>query len=438
MGSTALAFAGGTLQLTGAQSLPNSLNINWATFSGGFDITNAATTFMVTNAISGAGSLVKSGSGTLVLTGSNTYSGATIISNGTLACYTNTLITPAVVTYLDQYTGRVAANLTNGVGMTPNNPVTSTSTCGYNSSDMWLSQQYSTNTWVTFDLGSEKSLSGFHLWNYNEPAALNRGVRVARIYTNSVGLASGSSYASAGPGWTGGGLVTTMNFAKAGGTSTEPGSDYMFNTMVSTRFIQIYVTTNWGDSAYTGLSEIRFYAGSPVAAIPTNTALTIASSGILDLFNGGLTVKDLTGAGTIANLGGTLTVTGTNTFTGNILGTGALNVSGVISPAGRNVFGTNTVTQALTFSGTLEVDVATDGTSDQLVTQGALNLTGATVSVVNELGLSLGKRYVILKYDTVTGDFSDILLPRLWMTKKDTVNKQILLLAKTGTMVRFF
>jgi autotransporter-associated beta strand protein len=434
VGSAPLIFAGGTLQVTGAQPDPSGLNIDWANFSGGFDITNAATTFTVTNAISGTGSLVKSGSGTLVLSGSNTYSGVTIISNGVLSCqYVG-------VTELDHYSSRVCTNLVNGTGMTPNTPVRMSSTCTNAQVTMWLSAKYSTNTWVTFDFGSVQTLTGFHLWNFNEGGAnmANRGIKTAGIYTNSTGLASGSLYSAAGPNW--GGLVTNMSFAKASGLNSYAGSDYMFSSPVSTRYVQIYVTTNWGDAEYTGLSEIRFYYGNTNTVL-ANTAVSIVSGATLDMGNGSMTVKDLAGSGTIANFasGTTLTVTGTNTFTGTISGSGELNVSGVISPAGRNVFGTNTVTQALTFSGTLEVDVATDGTSDQLVTQGALDLNGATVSVVNPAGLNKYKPYVVLTYSTApTGMFSDLSLPPGWKAINDTANNRILLRAYPGTMVSFF
>ena len=95
--------------------------------------------------------------------------------------------------------------------------------------------------------------------------------------------------------------------------------------------------------------------------------------------------------------------------------------------------------QALTFSGILEVDVAADGSSDRLVTQGTLDLTGATISVVNPSGLNKDKQYVVLTYSVApTGTFNDSYLPRGWMTKNDTANKRILLRANNGTMIRFF
>ncbi|MBI5818327.1 MAG: autotransporter-associated beta strand repeat-containing protein [Verrucomicrobia bacterium] len=103
-GSTAaLTFAGGILQVTGT-TLTNldTHPVNWSSFNGGFDISNAANVFTVTNAIGGA-NIAKFGPGTLVLNGglsntngvtlntgvlelnaSNSYTGGTLINGGYL------------------------------------------------------------------------------------------------------------------------------------------------------------------------------------------------------------------------------------------------------------------------------------------------------------------------------------------------------------------
>jgi autotransporter-associated beta strand protein len=52
--------------------------------TGGFTVGNASNTVFA-GTISGTGSLTKAGTGTLILSGANTYSGNTVISNGTLA-----------------------------------------------------------------------------------------------------------------------------------------------------------------------------------------------------------------------------------------------------------------------------------------------------------------------------------------------------------------
>jgi len=83
--SAPLTFAGGILQVTGtALSNLNSRTVNWTTFAGGLDIVEASNTFKITSAISGAGAMIKNGAGTLILTGSNTFTGGTIINDGSL------------------------------------------------------------------------------------------------------------------------------------------------------------------------------------------------------------------------------------------------------------------------------------------------------------------------------------------------------------------
>ena len=56
--------------------------VNWLTFNGGFDVNS--TSFTVSQAIGGTGSLTKLGAGTLYLTAANTYSGGTVLAAGTL------------------------------------------------------------------------------------------------------------------------------------------------------------------------------------------------------------------------------------------------------------------------------------------------------------------------------------------------------------------
>ncbi|WP_051356343.1 autotransporter outer membrane beta-barrel domain-containing protein [Azorhizobium doebereinerae] len=86
----------GTLTLTGANSYSGGTTVASGTLVGsttsltGNIVTNAALVFnqavtgTYSGVISGTGSLTKTGTGTLILTGENTYSGGTLISQGTL------------------------------------------------------------------------------------------------------------------------------------------------------------------------------------------------------------------------------------------------------------------------------------------------------------------------------------------------------------------
>ncbi|MGJ4998884.1 autotransporter domain-containing protein [Bradyrhizobium sp. HKCCYLS3077] len=84
LASGALTFSGGTLQVTGTSFSGTSRAITLAAGGGGFDIADVANTFMLNQALSGAGGLTKSGAGTLVLAGANTYQGGTTIKGGVL------------------------------------------------------------------------------------------------------------------------------------------------------------------------------------------------------------------------------------------------------------------------------------------------------------------------------------------------------------------
>lgn len=79
-----LDFQGGTLRVTGTAFQNTARNITLGTAGGGFDIADAGNTFVLSQALTGNGSLVKLGAGTLVLGGSNTYVGGTSVQAGTL------------------------------------------------------------------------------------------------------------------------------------------------------------------------------------------------------------------------------------------------------------------------------------------------------------------------------------------------------------------
>ncbi|MCF7675978.1 MAG: hypothetical protein K9M97_11585 [Akkermansiaceae bacterium] len=193
------------------------------------------------------------------------------------------LITPVAATAQSYFVpdDRAPVHAIDGSDMTPNSPVTTSSTCGTGpGGNMWLSNG-NQDTWITFDLGRVQTITGFHLWNYNEnssPGEYQRGVRTAGIYTGTSLLADGTTYASAGAAW--GTLVEEMTFTQAPGAGGYAGEDYLFATPVTTRYIQIYVTSNFGFDNYTGISEIRFIP--PPATIPSFGTNVAWSSAVID------------------------------------------------------------------------------------------------------------------------------------------------------------
>ena len=83
--SANLIFSGSRLSYTGGSATSD----RGATFNGNanFDLTSAGTTLTWNGTNLGSGALIKSGPGTLTLTAENSFSGGTILSNGTLALF---------------------------------------------------------------------------------------------------------------------------------------------------------------------------------------------------------------------------------------------------------------------------------------------------------------------------------------------------------------
>jgi fibronectin-binding autotransporter adhesin len=82
----------GTLEYTGTGASPStSKKFTMATGGAGvFQIDNSGTSLTLSGLINGSGTMTKNGAGTLILVGNNTYSGGTIINQGTIELSTNT------------------------------------------------------------------------------------------------------------------------------------------------------------------------------------------------------------------------------------------------------------------------------------------------------------------------------------------------------------
>ena len=77
-----LTLNGGTLQSTADFTMNANRGVALGSNHGTFNV-NSGTTMTVAGVVAGSNNLIKSGDGTLVLSGVNTYSGNTIISEGT-------------------------------------------------------------------------------------------------------------------------------------------------------------------------------------------------------------------------------------------------------------------------------------------------------------------------------------------------------------------
>ncbi|MEI6486416.1 MAG: autotransporter-associated beta strand repeat-containing protein [Sphingomonadales bacterium] len=95
LGTGALAMAGGTTLLSGADGLVLANAISTA---GIGTVDTAANTLTLNGVISGAGSISKAGTGTLVVNGSNSHSGGTALTAGTLQVGSNAALGTGTLT----------------------------------------------------------------------------------------------------------------------------------------------------------------------------------------------------------------------------------------------------------------------------------------------------------------------------------------------------
>lgn len=233
------------------------------------------------------------------------------------------------------------------------------------------------------------------------------------------------------------------------GTQTLAGvaNTYKCGTILSNGVLSVCADGCLGAAG----SNVTFAGGTLMV---TGTNLTSLSSRIVnwDTFNGGLSINDAANTFTVTNViggsggltksgAGTLVLSAVNTNSGGTVINGgtlqlacnnAVSSNGsltVASGASLNLAGyQQTVTGALSLSGTYVVNVYADGSCGKVSTTGALDLTGATLSVVNTNLLDNSKQYVVLSYGTtLTGTFSANNLPDTWVIKYDAAGKQVLL-----------
>lgn len=131
-------------------------------------------------------------------------------------------------------------------------------------------------------------------------------------------------------------------------------------------------TNTYGGATDVGAGTLKL--ASPLA-LPTHSDVTLAAGATLDL-NGITVTNTVSGQGTVSN--GTLVT--------------------VISPAGENALGTETLTlTSATLQGTYLADVTADGASDYLTLNGNVNLAGLTLHLVDIDALHRDRTYTIAK-----------------------------------------
>ena len=179
-------------------------------------------------------------------------------------------------------------------------------------------------------------------------------------------------------------------YGEATGLPTYTGSDYSFSTPVTTRYLQIYVTGNFGTlDAYTGISEIGFYSNA--GNLPATTQVQIASGANLDLNGAIQTIASLAdgagGGGSVINSNTAVPAAlilnptiGTATFSGTISDLGVLGaVSLTMTGTGTQILaGVNAYVGGTTVNGGT---LALSGAGTLGATTGALTVNGGVLDL---------------------------------------------------------
>ncbi|MCS6243906.1 MAG: autotransporter-associated beta strand repeat-containing protein [Opitutus sp.] len=346
-------------------SLTGNITLSGTIATAGFDLSvRGSENGTVSGIISGSGSLIKLGAGTWTLGAANTYTGATTISNGTLALNsTGTIESSSGVDVGSGDTFSIAGNKTidslTGSGTTDLGSNTLTIGDASNRSATYSGIISGTGGDITKAGTGTLTLSGAN--TFTGGTALNAG---------TLNLGSSGAIGSSGTISFGGGI---LQYSSANTTD--------YSSRFSTASSQLYnVDTNgqsvtWASAltssggtltkAGTGtltLGGVNTYTGATTISAGTlalNSTGTIASSsGITNnsafSIGGNKTIDSMTGSGTTALGSNTLTIgdaTNTSaTYSGIISGTGGLTKAGTgtLTLSGVNTFtGLTTISEGI-------------------------------------------------------------------------------------------
>ena len=365
----ALSGSTGTLNIGrfGTNDTAGVLNVTALGFGGGAGSINfnQRNGFVLTNDLSGYGSINQAGSGTTILSGSNSYTGTTLVTGGTLVpATTNGFGTSAVV-----LTG---GKLSLPVGLTVSSLIwDSAATIALPAAG---SAHYLTSTTSvtltgsgtnTFDLtGVTLGGSPIELFSFGSNRLSTNQFNITGISDYVLSISNNALWISVSS------LIAQTNNTIITNTATYPTVTFLTNGILT--------ITPSADLSITAPIDV------------TNNA-TVVLNGVLN-----------TPSVTVAS-GGTLS--GTGTLNGNLTN------SGVVAPG--NSPGTLTVKGnfAQTSGGTLLVQVG-NGLNSMLSVNGTATL-GGTLVVNSYAGhqFQYGEKIVFLSASEITGSFSSVVVP---------------------------
>lgn len=411
LGTGAITLAAGTtLQITSSTTVDNAITLSGnATISSNTDVT-------LSGVLSSTGGLSKTGSGVLTLSGANTYTGTTVISAGTLslsggaAIVNSGAVTVSSGATLSLVDSETVGSLAGAGGVTLG---AHTLTTGNDTDKNFSGAMSGTGNLIKAGTG-ELALTGAN--TYTGSTTVSAG---------TLSLAGGSALSDDSALTVSSGAIVHLSNSETVGSLAGGGSVYVHSHILTaggngtgTEFSGVVA-----DLVATGKSANRY---SPIQASIRNGSgggLSKAGSGTLTLsgtniYTGPTTVSagQLSVTGSLSNtslaaIASGAILGGTGTVQSLVTASSGGTIAPGLSPGQLTFNGGLTLSSGSTFS--VEIDGATAVTDyDQIVVaDGDIDLTGAILSI--DLGYSppVGDSFVIIDNQAtiaITGTFSGL------------------------------
>ena len=340
LGSTSnlITLGGGTLNYTGASgSSVSTTNTNMALTAGTTStLNNANGTVTISAIIGGSGNLTKSGAGTLMLTGNNTYSGITMVSDGTLqvdstgllggGSYAQNIVNNGTFLYNGTNSQTLSGVISGNGALTKNNASSTLTLSGSNT--------YTGATTVTAgtlqigaggtegNLSASSSITNNGALVFNRSDTLTQGTDFANIISGSGNITqagTGTLILSGANTFTGGVTINAgwVQLGSAGALNSTAGSENAVSFGASSTGV---LSLNGNSIVIKSLTSNATTPGTPVVqnANATAATLTVGNSANASSTYAGV-IQDGTGGGALSltKAGtGTLTLSGDNTYSG--------------------------------------------------------------------------------------------------------------------------
>lgn len=336
----------------------------------------------VANSITGSGSLNKSGLGTLTLTGVNTYSGGTVITEGTLQGAANNFGTGSITDYgtlaVVQPTAATLANNISGSG-------------ALNKSGVGTLTLSGVNTYTGGTVISDGTLQG-SANSFGSGGIVNNGT--LSVLSSTSAIMNNAISGSGDLQISGNGILTL------GGMNSYLGKTILLSGSLGLAQGQALGSSQLSMAAGTTLAMVK--NGLTVSnAISLNTGTTVDVQSGVDTLSGSL--SDGAQTGELVKTGeGMLILSGINTYTGTTeIAAGTLRVTGDLETSSSITADDGTT---LSGTGTLGNTIMKDGST--LYPSGG---TGdATLTVNGNLTLQSGSTYMVNSVLLGTSDKVDV------------------------------